>query len=462
MTDILATLVAALGPEAVLTGDAVSARTSGFLDSSPLRAKAILRPATTAQVAEALRLCNATGQSIVPHGGLTNLVYNTLTTSDDIALSLERMAAIEDIDPVGRTMTVQAGVTLQRVQEAAAEIDLLFPLDLAARGSCTIGGAIANNAGGSRVIRYGMMRDLVLGMEAVLADGRIISSLNKMLKNNAGYDLKQLFIGSEGTLGVVTRAVLRLWPQPRSVATALVGMNRFDQVTSLLSLAQRESGSSLSSYEVMWQAYYRLTTTPPARSSAPLKQDYAFYTLVEIQGADPDQTTAQFNGMLETAFDQELFEDAVLAQTSEQRRALWHIREDSEQIEAQQSPTFSFDISLPIGCMEKYVIDVQNKLETDLGAIKFWVYGHVADGNLHLAVWGPKITEKDRERVAEIVYRPLIEISGSISAEHGIGLEKKPFLGLSRTAQEIDLMRQIKRGLDPKGILNPGKIFDLA
>ena len=461
MTDIVATLASALGPEAVLTGDAVSARASGFLDSSPLPAKAILRPATTAQVSEALLLCNAAGQTVVPHGGLTNLVYNTRTTEDDIALSLERMTAIEAIDPIGRTMTVQAGVTLQSAQEAAAAIDLLFPLDLAARGSCTIGGSIANNAGGTRVIRYGMMRDLVLGLEAVLADGVIVSSLNKMLKNNAGYDLKQLFIGSEGTLGVVTRAVLRLWPQPRSAATALVGMHQFEQVTRLLALAQLELGGLLSSYEVMWPAYYRLTTTPPARSVAPLKDIYAFYTLIEIMGADPERDAEQFNRALETAFDQGLFADAVIAQSSEQRRALWRIREDSEQIETQHDLTFSFDISLPIGAMEQYVIDVQRALEAAFGAIEFWVYGHVGDGNLHLSVWGSTLTEGDRERVAAIIYQPLTQLSGSISAEHGIGLEKKPFLALSRSAEEIDLMRRIKRALDPKGILNPGKIFDL-
>jgi FAD/FMN-containing dehydrogenase len=462
MADTIAALIAALGPEAVMTGDAVSARASGFLDSSPLRAKAIIRPTTTAQVAEALRLCHAVGQTVVPHGGLTNLVYNTRTTEDDIALSLERMTSIEAIDPIGWTMTVQAGATLHSVQEAAAAVDLLFPLDLAARGSCTIGGNIANNAGGTRVIRYGMMRDLVLGLEAVLADGTIVSSLNRMLKNNAGYDLKQLFIGSEGTLGIVTRAVLRLWPQPRSVATALVSMSRFDQVTGLLSLAQRELGSLLTSYEVMWQAYYRLTTTPPAASSAPLRDNAAFYTLIETLGADPDRDTAQFNRMLDLAFEQGLFADAVIAKSSEQRRALWRIREDSEQIEAQQHPTFSFDISLPIGAMEQYVIDVQHALEAAFGAIKFWVYGHVGDGNLHLSVWGARIAKEEADRVAAIVYRPLTPLAGSISAEHGIGLEKKSFLALSRTADEIDLMRRIKRALDPKGILNPGKIFDLV
>lgn len=462
MANIVSDLISALGPGAVLTGEAVRARASGFLDSSPLRAKAIIRPATTSQVAEALRLCNAAGQTVVPHGGLTNLVYNTRTTESDIALSLERMTAIEAIVPIGRTMTVQAGATLQSVQEAATAIDLFFPLDLAARGSCTIGGNIACNAGGTRVIRYGMMRDLVLGLEAVLADGTIVSSLSKMLKNNAGYDLKQLFIGSEGTLGVVTRAVLRLWPQPRSVATALVGQNYFEQVTGLLSTMQRKLGGLLSSYEVMWPAYYHLTTTPPASSTSPLKGEFAFYTLIEIMGADPDRDAAQFDRVLDYAFDQGLYTDAVIARSSEQRRALWRIREDSEQIEAQHHPTFSFDVSLPIGEMEGYAIDVQRELEATFGAIKFWVYGHVGDGNLHLSVWGIQIAEEEAGRVAAIIYQPLTNLSGSISAEHGIGLEKKAFLGLSRTAEEIDLMRRLKRALDPKEILNPGKIFDLA
>ena len=212
----------------------------------------------------------------------------------------------------------------------------------------------------------------------------------------------------------------------------------------------------------MWPAYYRLTTTPPALSTPPLKGEFAFYTLIEIMGADPDRDTAQFDRVLDHAFDQGLCADAVIARSSEQRRALWRIREDSEQIEAQHHPTFSFDVSLPIGEMERYVIEVQHELEATFGAIKFWVYGHVGDGNLHLSVWGPRIAEEDAGRVAAIIYRPLTKLAGSISAEHGIGLEKKAFLGLSRTAEEIDLMRRLKRALDPKGILNPGKIFDSA
>jgi FAD/FMN-containing dehydrogenase len=354
---------------------------------------------------------------------------------------------------------VQAGATLQSVQEAAAALDLFFPLDLAARGSCTIGGNIACNAGGTRVIRYGMMRDLVLGLEAVLADGTIVSSLNKMLKNNAGYDLKQLFIGSEGTLGVVTRAVLKLWPQPRSVATALAGQNHFEQVIGLLALLQRKLGGWLSSYEVMWPAYYHLTTTPPALSTSPLKGEFAFYTLIEMMGDDPDRDAAQFDRVLEIAFDQGWCADAVSARSSEQRRALWRLREDSEQIEAQHHPVFSFDVSLPIGEMDATAR--RRARWRRRSARSVWVRPH-GDGNLHLSVWSAQLTEEAASRVAGIIYRPLTKLAGSISAEHGIGLEKKAFLGLSRSAEEIDLMRRLKRALDPQGILNPGKIFDLA
>ena len=265
------------------------------------------------------------------------------------------MNAIEEIDALGGTISLQAGVTLQTLQERAAQQGLFFPLDLAARASATVGGLIAANAGGTRVIRYGMMRELTLGLEAVLSDGTVLSSLNKMLKNNAGYDLKHLFIGSEGTLGVITRAVLRLWPALPSAATALLGLQTFEQVVRLLALSQRMLGGQLTSFEVMWNAYYRLTTTPPAPSAPPLRQDYPLYVLLESLGAEAQQDQERFERLLEAADDQGLFADAVLARSSAQREKLWRVREDFEQIEAQYKPSYGFDISLPIPAMEGYV-----------------------------------------------------------------------------------------------------------
>jgi FAD/FMN-containing dehydrogenase len=461
MAGIIDQLRDVLGSKGLIFGSELQSRNNGYLDSSALRAKALLRPYNTAQVSNALQICNAFGQSVVTHGGLTNLVYNTHTTENDIVLSLENMNRVEDIDKIGKTMIVESGATLQKVQESAMAEGLFFPLDISSRGTATIGGNIATNAGGLRVIRYGMMRDHVLGLEVVLADGTILTSMNKMLKNNAGYDLKHLFVGSEGTLGVITKAVLRLWSPPISTVTALLGVMSFEQVINLLNLAQSELGSQISSFEVMWNEFYKLTTTPPAQSKPPMAYDYTYYVIVEMLGTSRTQDKNRFEEFLNKAFSMSLFIDAILPNSSEQHRAIWRVREDTEQIESQYKPSFSFDVSLPIYAMEKYVNDIYDALVSVFGEIKYWVFGHIGDGNLHISLWGKSIHESDRHRVEEIVYKYLKPLSGSISAEHGIGLERKSYLHFSRTYDEISVMRRIKLALDPKGILNPGKVFDL-
>ncbi len=449
-------IAAALGQDAVAIGPVFANRAVNTHDTS--LDYTIVRPASTAQVATLLRICHDARQPIVPLGGLTGLVGGTQAGANEILLSLERMNAIEEIDPVGLTMTVQAGVPLQVAQEKAAAQGLLFPLDLAARGSCTIGGNIATNAGGVRVLRFGMMRSLTLGLETVLADGSVVTSLNKMLKNNAGYDLKQLFIGAEGTLGVVTRATLRLWPQPASVETGLLAVRRFDQVVGLLNLAQRKLASTLASFEVMWNEYYRLTTTPPALSRPPLRQEYPFYVLLETLGADPLDDSRRFEAVLDEAQRDGLFEDGVIAKSQAQRAALWRIREDSEQVERQFTPAFGFDISLPISAMEGYVSNLRESLHEHLAAV-CWVFGHLADGNLHINVWAQGGGQAARQRVEELVYEPLSALGGSVSAEHGIGLDKRAYLRICRSEAEIALMRRLKHALDPHNILNPGKVL---
>ncbi len=461
MDTLVEKLLALLGGDGVLLGTTVQARATSWIDPAPLAALALVRPRTTAEVAAVLRLCHAAQQPVVAYGGGTNLVDATHTTPHDLVLSLERMAGVVAVDVQNQTMTVQAGAPLQRVQEAAAAHGLFFPLDLAARGSATVGGCIAMNAGGVRVLRYGMMRDLVLGLEAVLADGTVLTALNAMLKNNAGYDLKQLFIGSEGTMGVVTQAVLRLFPAPRTHATALLAMDEFAQVAALLPLLQRDLGGALASFEVMWNDYYRLTTTPPAPSKPPLAQEYGFYVLVEALGGSEQHDPPRFEAALDRAAHDGLFDDAVIARTGQQRAELWRIREDSEQIERQHHLTFGYDVSLPIGAMADYVADVRAGVELHFGeAAQCWVYGHLGDGNLHINVWAPQFQPADADRVARIIYQPLSASGGSISAEHGIGLEKKAFLSLSRTPAEIATMRRLKAALDPHNILNPGKVFD--
>lgn len=457
MADIVTALIEVLGKEAVLTGEDVSGRQSGFFSRSTVQAKAIIRPRTTAQVSEVLSMCHEFGQTVVPHGGLTGLVQSAITSPDDIALSLELMNEIEEINTTDRTVVLQSGVILQTLQEAVEKHHLMYPLDLGGRGSCTIGGNIATNAGGNRVIRYGMTRDMVLGVEAVLADGTVVSSMNQMIKNNAGYDLKQLFIGTEGTLGVVTRAVLRLREAPRERATMLVAVDEFGKLAQLLKHLDSSLGGTLSAFELMWNNFYRLVTTKPALNSPPMSQDYPFYVLIEAIGTEAEKAEA----ILADAWETELIVDAVVAQSEAQRRQLWALRDDVGQV-MQYSPTFTFDVSLRISKMADYVALVDARLTEKYPSMKNFTLGHMGDGNLHFIVAPGEGDQSLRHDVEACVYEPLADIGGSVSAEHGVGLEKKAWLNVSRSPEEIEVMRTMKRALDPKGILNPGKIFDLA
>ncbi len=456
MSNVIEALRQALGDDCLITGEAVQERASGIWRSDPIQAKAIIRPRNTEQVSEALRICYEHDQPVIAQGGLTGLVESAITSPDDVALSLERLNQIEEIDAVDRTMLVQSGVVLQTLQETADEHGLMFPLDLGGRGSCTIGGNISTNAGGNRVIRYGMTRDMILGLEAVLADGTVVSSLNQMIKNNAGYDLKQLFIGTEGSLGVVTRAVLRLREKPSDLATLFVAVDAFPRLPEFLKHMDAALGGCLSAYEVMWNDFYRLVTTPPAKQQPPIGQDYPYYVLVEAMGADAARTEEA----LAAAYEKGLIVDAVIAQNETQRQQLWAMRDDVEQT-FQFSPSYAFDVSLRISRMERYVEEVNERLRAAFDEVRNFTFGHLGDGNLHLVISVGKGGPEVRRAVEGCVYEPLAAISGSVSAEHGVGLEKKPYLGISRSETEIELMRTLKRALDPKGILNPGKIFDL-
>lgn len=302
-----------------------------------------------------------------------------------------------------------------------------------------------------------MTRDCVLGLEAVLAGGAVITSLNKMVKNNAGYDLKHLFIGTEGTLGIVTRVVLRLREQPPYQGTALVAADSFDNLTSFLRFADLELGGSLSAFEVMWQAYYELVATKQS-SRSPLPLGYRFYVLLETLA----QSDAHFESMLEKAISDELIADAVVAKSKREINTLWKIRDESELIERVFSPTLTFDVSLGIQDMNDYVEMVQQRLCAQWSQSKCFTFGHLGDGNLHFMIWVNADDADTRKKVEEIVYQPLTAIHGSVSAEHGVGLEKKAYLRWCRSENEIQLMRLLKRSMDPKGILNPGKVLDVV
>jgi FAD/FMN-containing dehydrogenase len=459
MNDLLESICAVVGPGGVLTGEDVRGRSDGWPPVGGCPAAAMVRPASTAEVAAVLRICHAAGRPVVTHGGLTGLVGGARTGPEDIVLSMERMTRIGAVDAVNRTVTVEAGAPLQKIQETAEAAGFLFPLDLGARGSATIGGNISTNAGGNSVIRYGMTREQLLGVEAVLADGTIISSMKDVIKNNTGYDLKQLFIGSEGTLGVVTRAVLRLRPLPRSRNTALLAIDSFDHVAAFLRSMDSALGGTLSAFEVMWNDFYRLIVADDGAHGTPLDGSHAYYVLLESTGGHEASDQRRFEEALEEALSRGRIADAVIAQNRQQRQALWAIRDDVDVMMKKLYPPLTFDISLSIPLLDGYVREVRSALADRWPAARMITFGHLGDGNIHLVLTVGTLDPEAVHGVEQIVYGALGRCGGVISAEHGIGLEKRAYLHHSRSAEEIGLMRTLKAALDPKNILNPGKVL---
>ncbi|GAB5376449.1 MAG: FAD-binding oxidoreductase [Acuticoccus sp.] len=442
-------------------GDAIPERNNADWSSlSPLAPAILVRPTCAGDVAAVLRICGQAGVPVVPQGGLTGLSGGARPVAGGVALSLERFVGVEEVDVAASTMTVRAGTPLEVVQKAAAERGLYFPLDLGARGSCAIGGNVSTNAGGNRVIRYGMMRDLVLGMEVVLPDGTVLTNLNKMLKNNTGYDLRQLFIGAEGTLGVVTRLVLRLFPQPISTLAAVCGVSDFDGVLQLLAGTRKRLGPSLSAFEVMWDDYWQVAVSVPGVRD-PLTGGHPFHVLVELQGSDAEIDTQRFESWIEAEFEAGAVADAALSQSLADVAAFWGSRDAASEFIRVLGPHLAFDISLSVGDMDAYAQACRTRLAKRIEGCLSMFYGHIADGNLHIIAWVPGAPAQPDTEIYDVIYGLVREFGGSVSAEHGIGLTKKSFLPYSRSEAELELMRTIKRALDPANIMNPGKIFDL-
>ncbi len=458
-TDLISQLTSIVGDKGILTGDSLAGRSAGIWTGGDFKAQALVRPASTEEVSQVLKACNEAGQSIVPVGGTTGLVEGHETGPGDIALSLERMTAIEDLDTQSRTMTVQAGVILQTVQEKAAEAGLMFALDLGARASCTIGGNIATNAGGIRVIRYGMMRDLVLGLEAVLADGTVVSSMRGLIKDNTGYDLRQLFVGSEGTLGIVTRAVLRLYEAPLGIETALLAVPSWDSVMGLLRYFDRELAGGLVAFEVLWRDYYELNTSSYSDVDSPLTEQAPFYVVMEVFVSDVEKGREELEERLAGRIEAGDVVDGVIAKSEAERQEIWQIRENFEPEQRKYARGFYYDVSLKIEDMDDYVEKVRDDLTGQFSGAELFSMGHIGDGNIHFSV--VNVDQDSHEDVDSIVYSPLKDLNGSVSAEHGIGLEKKAYLNIARSEAEIELMRRIKRMMDPNNILNPGKLIDV-
>lgn len=455
---IAAALSTIAGSANVLEGDLAVSRNPGYTREN-LGATLLVRPGTVDEVAAIVRLAAERGIPIVPQGGLTGLVQGAVSRHGDLILSLERLNRIEHVDPNDRTLTAEAGVKLQQAQEAATAHNLMLPVDIAARGTATLGGNVATNAGGQRVMRYGMTRDMVLGLEVVLPDGEILSMMSGLLKNNTGYDLKHLFIGSEGTLGVVTRMVLRLHEAPARLATALAACVGFADVPKLLRHASRHLGGKLTSFEVMDPDYY-VDTAELLGMTPPLATGHGSYVIVEASGAESDDVGRDLETMLGAALETELIFDAVVAKSEAERQNIWRIREDSEAIERRYAACLWYDVSLRLSRYDAYLQTLRQELAALQPPLAFRYFGHVADGNLHLMAGSPVADPGLHAIVDRIVYDPLKALAGSVSAEHGIGLEKRSYLAHSRTPGEIALMQKIKALIDPRNLLNPGKIFE--
>lgn len=458
MNELLKTLQHELGDGVLYTGEDVGDRhavdTSGENRCMP---PVLLKPSCTEEVSTILQKCHAENQPLALQGGMTGLAGGSTPQPGEFAISSDKLNGIEEIDHDSMTLTAYAGTPLQVIQEAAESAGLFFPLDFGSRGSCTIGGVVATNAGGNQVIRYGMARELILGLKVVLADGTILNYMNKVLKNNSGYDLKHLFIGSEGTLGFVTKVVLRLYSKPSYKHTALCAVNSFEDILKLYRNSNIALAGNVSAFEVMWKNYFDFIMTHVGELKSPFNDSYPFTLLLEYQGVDSEEDKERFQLFLCDEMESGRIADAVIAQSLQDAGNLWAIRDGIGDAVPLLSKSTKFDISIPGSQMSAFVEDMTNSLEESFSEISILIFGHIGDGNLH--VCAGTANEDDKKKIYQKVYAITEKYDGAISAEHGVGTLKRQYLCHSRGEEEIRLMRSIKDLLDPKKILNGGRIF---
>jgi len=464
---LLQALRAELGAAQVLSEGDLSAYELDWRRRYPGRALAVVRPGSTAEVASLMRQCAGHGVALVPQGGNTGLVGGGVPDASgrQILLSLQRLNKVRAIDAANLTMTVEAGCVLQAVQHAAAAQGLLFPLSLAAEGSCTIGGNLATNAGGTAVLRYGNARDLCLGLEVVTAQGEVLQGLSGLRKDNTGYDLRHLFIGSEGTLGVITAATLKLYPQPAARMTALAACDTLEAAVALLGLAQARAGSGLTGFELMNRFSLDLVRRHFAQLRQPLPP-CPWTVLLEVSDTESEaHARGVFEGLLESALERGLIDDAAIAETLEQSHAMWHLRESIPLAQAEEGLNIKHDIALPISLIPQFVARTDAALQAAIPGIRMVDFGHLGDGNLHYNVQAPEgfdaaaFLREHEPAVNRIVFDAVQAHGGSISAEHGIGQLKREELAERKDPVALALMRSIKQALDPQGLLNPGRLI---
>lgn len=458
---LLNALKEVVGAEHVRTGGDIPDRNrADASELPPVMPLALVRPGNTQEVARVLKLCNEAGQPVVVQGGMTGLAGGAHPREPEIALSLERLTGIEEIDRESRTMIVRAGTPLYQVQDAAREAGLHYGVDLGARGSCTIGGNVATNAGGVQALRYGVTRRQVLGIEAVLADGTVLSALNKLPKNNTGYDWPQLMIGAEGTLGVITRVSLALVPAPRPPQTALLAVAGIAEALQVLNALEARFPAQLLTFEGMWREYLEVTARLGTMAE-PFAERPEITLLVEVALGDGGEAQDALAEALGELMERGVIADALIAQSLQDRQRFWAYREANYEFYKVMPPAEHFDVSLPANRIGEAVEHLRRDLAARLPGAIFVAYGHLGDSNLHLAVY-PLEAGPDVSRSEAVIYDAVGLFNGSISAEHGIGILKRPYLPKSRSADELSLMRALKKVFDPHGILNPGRILELG
>jgi FAD/FMN-containing dehydrogenase len=469
---LLQALREAVGPAQVLTHDDPNADLSAWerdwRKRAQGRALAVVRPGSTAEVAAVVRACAEAGAAIVPQGGNTGLVVGSVPddSGTQVVLSLTRLNAVRDIDPANLTMTVEAGCVLQTLQDTAEKAGFLFPLSLAAEGSCTIGGNLATNAGGTQVVRYGNARELCLGLEVVTAQGEVWQGLTGLRKDNTGYDLRDLFIGSEGTLGVITAATLKLYPLPAAQLTAWAAVPTLEAAVTLLGLAHQHLGAGLTGFEVMGQFALGLVDRHFPALRVPLWKDSPYCVLLENSDSESEEhARGQFERLLETAFEQGMVSDAVVAESLAQARGLWHIRESIPLAQAEEGLNIKHDISIPVSRIPAFCAETDALLQREIPGVRLVNFGHLGDGNLHYNVQAPaggdakKFLNEQETRVNTLVFDAVARYDGSISAEHGVGSLKAAHLPHYKDPVALGLMRAIKRALDPHLLMNPGRVL---